>query len=131
MSRFFALKMAEEVANHPMIAKENHLFGLLHDVVYKPTESKMESFSNYYKESDAQLFKNLIECKSDQLESTVNSLKDAYCTDDSSFRLDLCVSKDGQFIAMQLNHIANDVTTHITPIRYFVGKEALQVDKIF
>lgn len=131
MSKFYALKMAEEVANHPSLIKQDRFFGLMHNVIYKPTESKVESFSNYYKESDAQLFKNLIECTSDQLESKVESLKEAYCSNDSSFRLDICVSKDGKFIAMQLNHVANDVTTHITPIRYFEGEEAQKVDKIF
>ena len=131
MSKFYAIKMAEEVASHPNILKESFFFGLFHHVKYKPTGSKIESFSNFYKDTDAQLFKNLIESKEGQLESNVASLKEAYCTDDSSFRLDICVSKDGQFIAMQLNHIADDTLTHITPIRYFEGTEAITVDKIF
>lgn len=131
MSKFFALKMAEEVANHPRLATQDRFFGLMRDVVYKPTDSKLASFSNFYKDTDAQLFKNLIECTSDQLDSKVDLLKDAYCTPDSSFRLDICVSEDGRFIAMQLNHVADNVTTHITPIRYFEGEEAQKVDQIF
>lgn len=131
MSKFYALEMAKTVSAHPNLMKQDRFFGLLHNVVYKPTDSIVESYSNYYKEEDAQRFKSLIESKDEQLEAHIESLKDAYCEPGESFRLDICASQDGQFIAMQLNHVANNITTHITPIRYFEGKEALKVDKIF
>ena len=53
------------------------------------------------------------------------------CNDNSLFRLDLCISHDCHFIAMQLNHVNGDEITHITPIRYFEGNDALAVNEIF
>lgn len=131
MSKFYALKMAQEVASHPMISQQDHLFGLIHDVVYKPTESKVESYSNYYTEEDARLFKNLIESKENDLNVSLNPLENVMCNSKSMFRLDLCVSHDSRFIAMQLNHVNGDEITHITPIRYFEGEDALAVNEIF
>ena len=131
MSRFYTLKMAREVAEHPMIADQEHLFGLIHNVVYKPTSSKIESYSNYYAEEDARLFKNLIEGKDDNLKNELDPLAKVMCSDSSLFRLDLCVSHDCQFIAMQLNHVNGEEITHITPIRYFEGNDALAVNEIF
>ena len=131
MSRFYALKMAQEVAQLPMIAEKQHLFGLIHNVVYSPTSSKMESYSNYYKEEDAQLFKNLIESNSSELATKLNPLEKVECNTDSKFRLDLCVSHDSKFVAMQLNHVSESGVTHITPIRYFEGAEAEAVTDIF
>ena len=131
MSKFYALKMAQEVANHPMIAEHAHLFGLIHNVVYKPTDSKMESYSNYYTEEDARLFKNLIESKDADLKVSLNPLEKVMCNSESMFRLDLCISHDSRFIAMQLNHVNGKDITHITPIRYFEGEEALAVNEIF
>lgn len=131
MSRFYALPMAYEVAKHPSIEEKDYLFGLIHTVVYKPTASKVESYSNYYKEDDARLFKNLIESPKGQVSNYVDPLNDVNTTDGASFRLDICVSHDGKFIALQLNHVADDVTTHITPIRYFEGTEAMAVDNLF
>lgn len=131
MSKFFALNMAREVAKHPSIHQREYLFGLFRSTVYVPTNSAVESYSNYYSEEDARLFKNLIECKSEKLQESVDSLAKVECSPGSNFRLDLCISHDGQFVAMQLNHVDNEVVTHITPIRYFEGKEAETVDNTF
>lgn len=131
MSKFFALNMAREVAKHPSIKQRHYLFGLIHSTVYVPTNSAVESYSNYYNEADARLFKNLIESPSDQLQANVESLTKVECTPGANFRLDLCISHDGQFVAMQLNHVVNEVVTHITPIRYFEGKDAETVDNTF
>ncbi len=131
MSRFYNLDMAKEVAKHPQITLEKHLFGLFEDTVYAPTSSEVESYSNYYTDADAQLFKNLIEGPISDFDKNLKPLETVETTDDSKFRLDLCISHDGQFIAMQLNKVENDVTTHVTPVRYFMGKDAEKVDQIF
>ena len=123
--------MAREVAKHPLIADQEHLFGLIHNVVYKPTDSKIESYSNYYTEEDARLFKNLIEGKDGNLQEELNPLEKVMCNEESLFRLDLCISHDCHFIAMQLNHVNGKEITHITPIRYFEGNDALAVNEIF
>ena len=131
MSKFYNLDMAKEVALHPQIVEASHFFGLLKDIVYAPTSSQVESYSNFYNDNDAQLFKLLIDSPTSKLEESLKPLETVETTDDGRYRLDLCISHDGQFIAMQLNRIAKDVTTHITPIRYFVGKDAERVDQIF
>lgn len=131
MSKFYALKMAQEVAMHPMIKKKDRLFGLLHNVVYKPTDSIIESYSNYYTEEDALLFKNLIESSEEQFNDNIKMLTNVNCAPNAKFRLDLCISHDGKFVAMQLNHVTEDSTTHITSIRYFEGEKAEKVDNIF
>jgi len=123
--------MAREVAKHPQIILEKHFFGLLQDTVYAPTSSEVESYSNYYKDNDAQLFKNLIDAPASELEQNLKSLEDVETNDEGKYRLDLCISHDGQFIAMQLNKVEDDVTTHVTPVRYFMGKEAEQVNQVF
>lgn len=131
MSRFYNLDMAKEVAKHPQIVLEKHLFGLLKDTVYAPTSSEVESYSNFYKDADAQLFKNLIDGPTTDFEKNLKSLDAVETAEKGKYRLDLCISHDGQFIAMQLNEVENDVTTHVTPVRYFVGKDAEMVDQVF
>jgi len=131
MSKFFALDMAHEVSKHPQIKSTSGIFGHFKTVIYVPTESKMESYSNYYKESDARLLKNLIECPDEEIEQKISALSETDSINEANFRLDLCISQDAQFVAMQLNHVADGVITHITPIRYFVGQMAQRVEEIF
>ena len=124
MSKFNKLDMAKEVAKHPQIILKNHFFGL-------PTSSEVESYSNYYQDKDALLFRNLIDASASDLEQNLKPLEDVETKEDGKYRLDLCVSHDGQFIAMQLNEVVGDVVKHLTPVRYFMGEEAQKVDQIF
>ena len=132
MSKFNKLDMAKEVAKHPQIVLKNYFFGLLSNTVYAPTSSEVESYSNYYQDKDALLFRNLIDASASDLEQNLKPLEDVETKEDGKYRLDLCVSHDGQFIAaMQLNEVVGDVVKHLTPVRYFMGEEAQKVDQIF
>ena len=131
MSKFFALEMAKEVIKHPRIKETKGFLGYFKKAVYAPTASRVDSYSNYYKEQDAQLIKNLLDGSESEIEQHVAALSGVDSTQDASFRLDLCISSDSQFIAMQLNHVVNGIITHITPIRYYEGQLAQKVENIF
>lgn len=131
MSKFYELAMSKEVSKHPSIKETHGFLGCFKRAIYSPTSSIVESFSNYYKECDAKLIKKLIDGKDDEIDRNLEALSGIDCTKDASFRLDLCISHDSQFIAMQLNHEANGTLTHITPIRYFEGAMAQKVEDIF
>jgi len=131
MSKFFALEMAHEVARHPQLVTCNGFLGWGQKVVYRPTESPVESYSNYYSMEDAEKVRDLINCTDPSFDTQLGSCHDLPLKEFSTFRLDLCISHDSQFIAMQLNHVAEGKITHITPIRYFEGSQAEKVDDIF
>lgn len=131
MSKFFALEMSHEVSKHPKLNVSKGFLGFCRKVTYIPTDSQVESYSNYYAKQDAERIRDLINCSDDKAQSQVDAFQPIETQPGSSFRLDLCVSDDAQFIAMQLNHVANGVMTHITPIRYFEGALAKQVENIF
>lgn len=131
MSKFHSLYMADEVAKHPLIKDESQFFGLWQKTIYIPTGSQVESFSNFYNENDAKRFKELIECPEKELAQYTKDLTEIECTPGANFRLDLCISQDCQFVAMQLNHVGKETMTHITPIRYFEGDIAKEVERCF
>ncbi len=131
MAKFYALEMAKEVAHHPLIKKTKGIFGMFSRVIYTPTSSAMESYSNYYNETTAKQFQTLIDSKDEDLTKSLSPLINTQCEDSANFRLDLCISHDCRFIAMQLNHVADGIITHITPIRYFEGDQAKMIEDIF
>lgn len=130
MSKFNALRMAQEVAKYPQIAIRDSFFGLFSETVYKPTESKVESYSNYYDADNGLVFRRLIECPDEHLSEMLQSLHETHQDKQGRFRLDLCISEDCRFIAMQLNEVSAESVHHLTPIRYFEGKEAEQVEDL-
>ncbi len=130
MSKFYALNMAQEVAKYPQIANKDTFFGLIHQTVYQPTQSKVESFSNYYNAENGQVFRELIECPKEQLNQLLDTLQETHQDKEGKYRLDLCISEDCKFVAMQLNEVKGSNTFHLTPIRYFEGKEAESVENL-
>lgn len=131
MSKFYALQMATEVVKHHNIAETNGFLGHFKHAFYRPTNSMVESYCNYYNEPEARKIQSLIDSTDEQLDEHLSALSETNCVSSASFRLDMCVSQDCRFIAMQLNHVAGDVVTHLTSIRYFEDETALKVNEIF
>lgn len=124
MSKFFALEMASEVAKHPKLTISHGLLGLFKKATYKPTGSVVESYSNCYKLDDALQIRDLINADDKEFEQKLTTIGKIDCDPKANFHLDLCISHDCRFVAMQLNHVADDEVMHITPIRYIEGKMA-------
>lgn len=128
MSQFYALKMASEVLSHPHIVAKKGLFGFGQKVIYQPTGSKVESYSNLYDDERASQIRALLDSKGADLLSMLRSMGEIECCVNGKYRLDLCVSHDNQFVAMLL---ANADGSAPTAIRYFEGEEAKMVEQIF
>jgi len=131
MSKFSALEMSKEVAKHPMISKSHGIFGHFQHAIYKPTDSQVESYSNYYSKSDAEQIRDFINSSDQVLDEEIAAFPQMSSDTNSAFRLDLCISHDCQFLAMQLNHVSETGIIHITPIRFFEGAQAQKVEDLF
>lgn len=121
MSNFYALKMATRVALHPHIAEKTSFFGIMNSVLYTPTSSKVESYSNYYAEQEGKLLKDFLLSPADRLDDALLRLPEVNTSADGSYRLDLCISHDHQFLAMSLSSSEGQT---LTDIRFFEGKDA-------
>lgn len=127
MSKFYALKMAAQVATHPHINEKKGLLGLGHKVVYQPTGSKVASYCNHYDEKNATHIRQLMQCPENELESIISQMDEWHCCEKGNYLLELCISDDAQFIAMRLTQADG---SEVLPIRYFEGKKASMIDNL-
>ena len=131
MSKFFNLNMANEVAQNPHVVIRHHLFGMLTSVLYGPTQSPIESYSNYYGKEQGEFFLQLINSSEGHLTDAIGSAHDIEAQPQGGYRLDLCLSSDHRFIALQLNEVQGETPHPLTPIRYFEGDQAEMVESLF
>lgn len=129
MSKFLALNMANEVAKNPQVSLEKSVFGLHTSAKYQPTHSKIDSFSNFYDTTGRDLFERILESK--DVEDAVKNTEEIECVEDGKYRLDICMSRDHQFVAMQLNEITDNAEKHLSPIRYYEGEDAEKIENLF
>jgi len=129
MSKFLALNMANEVAKNPQVSVETSIFGLHTSAKYQPTHSKIDSFSNFYGTTGRDILERILESK--DVEKALESIEEIECIEDGKYRLDLCISRDHQFVAMQLIELTDNAEKHLSPIRYYEGKEAEKIENLF
>ncbi len=129
MSKFLALNMANEVAKNPQVSLEKTVFGLHTSAKYQPTHSTIDSFSNFYGVTGRDILERILESKN--VDDAVASVEEIECVEDGKYRLDLCISRDHQFVAMQLNEVTDTAERHLSPIRYYEGKEAEKIENLF
>lgn len=132
MSKFFKLNMANEVARNPHVVIRHHLFGMLTSVLYSPTQSPIESYSNYYDKEQGEFFLQLINSSDGHLSEAIGNAHDIEVQPQGGcYRLDLCLSSDHRFIALQLNEVQGQSQRPLTPIRYFEGDQAELIENLF
>ena len=129
MASFRHLEIAPTVANHPLILIKNSLFGFRPRIYYKPTQAEIDCIRNYYTTSSGNAILQFL-LKFQQTPQCAESTKIPIELDDNgSFCLEMCSSRDGQFIAIQLfkyDHLAYNPACEI---KVFEGQEATLLKK--
>ncbi len=129
MSKFLALNMANEVAKNPQVSLEKSVFGLHTSAQYQPTHSKIDSFSNFYGTTGRDILERILDSKN--VDDAIESVNEIECDESGKYRLDLCISRDHKFIAMQLNEVTDSAEKHLSPIRYYEGEDAEKIENLF
>lgn len=97
------------------------LFWKSKELVYVPTGSTASQRSLFYDLQHLTVLKNLIEQNKMDAETAVKS------EGSGNVRLDVLMSKDGKFAALQLFQYVPYTYTAVTPVKYFSGEEAASV----
>lgn len=131
MSRFNSIEMAKTVSSHAHISTQKTFFGLLTKAYYIPTGSTIRSYENYFRPELHDDLTALFTLKEEQMSHFISRLKGVKSVPNGNLRLDLCVSDDRQFVAIQLYQFQNFLYRPISEIRYFEGPLAEQVQDLF
>lgn len=118
------------VADHQDITRQSKFFGLINNLTYNPTDSRLKHRDNYYLPKFGNELKDLFlkseaaiiqqAGKGSHLEDTMNG----------NFQLEICYSADRQFVAMRLRQFISLQYNPITDVRFFTADAAQAVCRI-
>lgn len=122
--------MGQALLNNNNLRVKSALFGLKKQLVYVPTGSPVKVIrDNYHADAIAPL-QRIIESDSKGLAAAVKSFR-AKKQPIGNVELDICISDDKNFVALQLLQFGDEYTYHpITDPAFFEGEQAQLVASI-
>ena len=130
MANFRNLKMGQALLNNNNLTVKSTLFGLMKRLVYVPTGSPVKVIrDNYHVDAIAPL-QRIIESEPKGLAAAIKSFR-AKKQPIGNVELDICISDDKNFVALQLLQFGDEYAYHpITEPVFFEGEQAQLVATI-
>ena len=124
MSRFSLIELSETVELHPKVLVKKGIFGLSKKAYYSPTKSQIESYENYFCKEVGMQIKQIIDAPIEKVDETIQSLPDFENQKTGDVRMDICISHDHKFVAMQLYRLENGNYEPFSKISFLEGESA-------
>jgi len=130
MANFKNLQMANALLVHEKLSIKSTLFGLKKRLVYIPTGSPVKVIRNNYHADAIDQLQRIIESDGKGLAAMVKSFR-AKKQPIGNVELDICLSDDKNFVALQLLRFGDEYAYHtITEPAFFEGEQAQLVSSI-
>lgn len=128
MANFKNLEMAPVVSSRDDILVKKGFLGLTNKVFYAPTQSPVDVMQIYYSAENSERIKRVLKAADVDLEQVVRSAGTVEKSGTGPFRLDVCLSQDGRFAAVQAFGYADLLYHPMTDIRIFndAGAQAMK-----
>lgn len=123
MANIYNLQMAKSICADSRISIRKSFFGLRTNVVYNPTGSEVDVKTIEYAPDAGRQWKHLLgQPRTDLL----SSLSDFHPqpTMNGNYMLEVCVSRDGEFVALQLLQFEQLGYEPVSDVLTFEGEEA-------
>ena len=124
MANIKKLEMGKAVSALPYINIEKSFFGLKQTIVYKPTNSEVQIVQYEYAADNGTMIQKLLNTKPSEAAELAEKVSMLDKTPMGNFRLDVCVSADKQFVALQLFQYSNLMFHPATDVKVYQGEDA-------
>lgn len=131
MAKINHMEMAEAVSSHPHIEIQKTLFGLSRKYIYTPTGSPLSANVYEFNADMGNRIEKMLNSKGVQLEKEIASIGHIKSVTIGNMRLDVCMSLDGQFAALQLFRYFELMYHPVAPVKFFEGSEAHHISTLF
>jgi len=128
MSNFKNLEMAAAVSAHKNITVKKSLFST--KVIYTPTQSTVKDIILEYAPADGERVKRLLDMPLDKMVSEIEQKAKPATTPVGHYRLEVCLSDDQQFCAIQLFSFIDLKYNAATEFYAYEGSDAQAVVKL-
>lgn len=123
-----SLEMAAAVSAHKNIEMKKSLFST--KCVYTPTQSPVKALVLEYAPSEGERLERLLSLSPDKMAEEIAEKGKPKAAAIGHFRLEACLSADGQFCALQLFRFADFKNNAVFEPRFYEGKDAASVTQL-
>lgn len=131
MTSIKSLEMGEAVSGHIHVAIKKSFFGLKQTGIYTPTMSPIDVKTYDFNQDLGKRIEKMLNSPEDKLEETVKEIGKINSVTIGNVQLEVCLSKDHQFAALQLFKYAELMYHPITPARFYEGEKAVLISTLF
>ena len=121
MSSIKNLEMAAALSAHPYVTFKRSLFSA--KAVYTPTQSQIKVIILEYSPSEGERLERLLAMPLDKMAEHIAQKGKPSAGANGNFRLELCLSDDHQFCALQLFRFSDFVYHPVFEPRFYKGKD--------
>ncbi len=123
-----SLEMAAAVSSHNNITIKKSLFST--KAVYTPTQSPVKVFVLEYAPSEGEHLEHLLSMPLDKMAAEIQQKGKPHGGSIGHYRLEVCLSEDRQFCALQLFRFVDFKNNAVFEPRFYEGKDAETVAQI-
>ena len=128
MSSIKNLEMAAALSAYQHIEIKKSLFST--KVVYTPTQSQVKAIILEYTPTEGERVERLLDMPLDKMADDIQQKGKPVAGVNGNFRLELCLSDDRQFCAVELLRFANFQYKPVFEPRFYEGKDAEAVAQL-
>ena len=122
MSSIKNLEMAAALSAYQHIEIKKSLFST--KAIYTPTQSQAKAIILEYTPSEGERVERLLDMPLDKMAAEIQQKGKPVAGANGNFRLELCLSDDRQFCAVQLLHFGDFQYRPVFEPRFYEGKDA-------
>lgn len=130
MANIKNLQMWDSICADARISISKSLFGLRTTATFKPTNSVIDANTFEYSPEDGKRVKNILDMPKEKIVDAIGN----FCpktVDYGNYTAEICASRDGAFLAVQLFQFEKLNYEPVTGVLIFEGKEAAAISKLF
>lgn len=130
MANIKNLQMWNTICADARISIGKSLFGLRTTATYTPTNSVIDANTFEYSPADGERLKRLLDMPAEKLPTSIGDFRPAP-TVNGNYMAQVCTSRDGAFLAVQLLQFINLSYGPVTGVLIFEGDAARSVKQLF
>lgn len=130
MANIKNLQMWDTICDDACISVCKSLFGLRTTATYNPTNSVIDAKSFEYSPADGERLKCLLETPYDKLTAAIGDFHPK-ATVNGNYMAEVCASRDGAFLAIQLFQFTRMSYEPMTDVFIFDGDNAKRLSLLF
>ena len=127
MSKISKMNMGEQLKAHPNVVLNTYCWGWLEKATYLPTGSRLKAHFYKFSRENGEKWRKVLLARPHDLEHVVETIGKIPVQSIGNMRLEVCVSRDAQLLALQLFQYAGYDCEEVTNVVIFEGEKALLV----